>query len=61
MGLLLSKVSELVPRGTGKPEVLGPPVPQSSLMRPHRYLCLMQGFKKDKESNQGTRTESGIT
>ena len=57
MGLLLSKVSELVARGTGKPEVLVPPVPQSSLMRPHRYLCLMQGFKKDKESKSGDKDQ----
>lgn len=51
VGLLLSGVDELVARGTGKPEVLVLPVAQSSLMRPHRSLCLMKGFKKDKESH----------
>lgn len=51
MGLLLRGVDELVASGTGKPEVLVPSVAQSSLMRPHRSLCLMKGFKKDKESH----------
>lgn len=58
MGLFLGGVGELVARGADKPEVL---VPQSLLKRPHRALCLMKGLKKDKNSHQGTRTDSGIT
>lgn len=44
--------------GTGKPDVLVPPMPQSPPMRPHRPLYLMKGLKKDKEL--GMRTKSGI-
>lgn len=60
VGLLLSGVGELVAVDTGKAEVLVPPAPQFSPMRPHRPLYLVKGFKKDKKSHQGPRTESWI-
>lgn len=56
VGLLLSGVSELVAVGTGKAEVLVPPAPQFSPIRPHRPLYLVEGFKEDKNSHQEPRT-----
>lgn len=61
VGLLLSGVGELVAVDAGKAEVLVPPAPQCSPMRPHRPLYLVKGFKEGKKSHRGPSTESQIT
>lgn len=55
LGLLLGEVGELLAVGTGKAEVLVPPLPQFSPMRPHRPLYLVKGFKEDKEVSPGAK------
>lgn len=59
-GLLMNEVCDLVAVGTDKAEVVMPPVPWSSPVRPHRPLYLVKVLKEEK-SQQGTRTGSGIT